>query len=177
MSIVIQNQARIHRWALWFMIKKLAKQIGLQKYAITGSYRRGKWWCNDIDLLVPIHSKAEGEGIKAQITKLGWKPTPGRIGDNDIVFSTQFLKNTDGGIVVLDLFLAPLGSWGNALLFTTGPKSFNDNIRSNMLSNGYSWSNPRYFTHIRSDKMLAFDNEKAALAFLNMPWISPRTRR
>ena len=176
MSIVIEDQAKIHRWALWLMVNRLAKQIGLQKYTIAGSYRRGKWWCNDIDLLVSIQSKAEGEGIKAQITKLGWMPTPGRSGDSDAVFSTQFLKRTDKGMVVLDLFLAPLGSWGNALLFTTGPKSFNDNIRKNMLSNGYSWSNPRYFTHIRSDKELAFNNEKAALAFLNMPWISPGKR-
>lgn len=177
MSVVIENQAKMHRWTVWLMVKRMTKQIGLSNYVISGSYRRGSWWCNDIDLLVPIQSKTEGEGIKAQIRKLGWKPTPDRYGDSEVVFSTQFLKNTQNGVVVLDLFLAPPGSWGNALLFTTGPKSFNDGIREQLLNNGYSWSNPRYFTHIRTDRMLSFDNERAALSFLNKSWISPRKRK
>jgi len=177
MSVVIQNQAKIHRWALWLMVKQLAKKAGIHKYVISGSYRRGKWWCNDIDLLVPIKSQAEGEGIKVMLKKLGWKPTPNRAADNEVVFSTQFLKKTTNGIIVLDLFLAPQGSWGNCLLFTTGPKSFNDDIREKLIAGGYSWSNPRYYTHILSNKMLSFDSESGALAFLNKPWIAPHRRK
>jgi len=177
MSIVIENQAKIHRWALWFMVNKLAKQIGLQKYTISGSYRRGNWWCNDIDLLVPVESKTEGEGIKAMLKKLGWKTTPGRAADDKEVFSTQYLKETPRGIIVLDLFLAPPGSWGNCLLFTTGPKNFNDDIRTELIENGYSWSNPRYFTHILSDRMISFNSESGALAFLNKSWITPHKRK
>lgn len=157
------------------MVRKLARQLNLKKYTIAGSYRRGKWWCNDIDLLIPTTSHSEGEGIRAQIKKLGWKPTPGRISGEQL-FSHQLFKLNNSGTLVLDLFLAPPGTWGNALLFTTGPKDFNDKIRSSIIKMGYSWSNPRYFTHIKTDNEISFPDERSALSFLDMKWISPSKR-
>jgi len=176
-SIVVQDQIKLHRFAVWLIVRSLASKMGLQKYVLAGSYRRGAWWCNDIDLLIPINSASEGEGIKANLKKLGWTLSHHRKNDNEIVFSTQFLKETKKGIIVLDLFLAPPGSWGNALLFTTGPKSFNSTIRSDILGLGYSWTtNPRFFTRILDNTQISFDNERSALFFINKKWIPPHKR-
>lgn len=175
MSIVVEKQVKLHRWVVWFLAKRLARKLFLKKYTLAGSYRRGKWWCNDIDLLVPIESESEGEGIIVQLRKLGWKPRPLRRTGEEI-FSVQLMKRTSMGFIVLDLFLAPPGSWGNALLFTTGSKEFNDNIRENIIKKGYSWANPRYFTHIKTDNRISFNSEEAALAFLDMKWTKPSRR-
>jgi DNA polymerase/3'-5' exonuclease PolX len=176
MSIVVQNQAKIHRWVLWFMVKYIAKQLRLKKYQIGGSYRRGKWWCNDIDLLIPIRSQAEGEGHLATILKAGWKYTPGRQ-VNGYIFSRQFIKKTSAGVVVMDVFLVPPGCWGNAMLFATGPKSFNDRIRKDVIERGYSWADPKYFTHMKSNKKVSFDDEVSAMDFLDIGWIPPKDRK
>jgi DNA polymerase/3'-5' exonuclease PolX len=176
MSIVIQNQVKLHRWMVWLLVKKLTKSLDITKYAITGSYRRGKWWCNDIDLLVPISTPEEGNGVIERVQSLGWKLRPGRI-INEHMFSNQFVKKTSAGNVILDLFLVPPGCWGNAMLFSTGPKSFNDTIRKDLVAAGWSWAIPRYFTHIRSNKYVSFNEERAAMKFLGINWISPRKRR
>lgn len=175
MGIVVENQIKLHRWVVWFLVKRIVKKLHIKKYVISGSYRRGKWWCNDIDLLIPIQSLSEGEGIKAQLRKLGWKLRPFRHA-SDEVFSVQYIKKVGSGYLILDLFLAPPGTWGNALLFTTGPKEFNDKIRESIVSKGYSWSNPRYFTHIKTDNQLSFMSEEAALDFLDMKQIKPSNR-
>ncbi len=175
MSIVAPNQVKIHRWVLWFLAKRVAKQLNLNKYVLSGSYRRGKWWCNDIDLLVPIQSDSEGSGLIARLLQLGWRYTPYRH-TNENVFSHQFMKKIGNKIIIMDLFLSLPGTWGNALLFTTGSKYFNDNIRSTLTDMGYVWSNPRYFTHIKSDTKCSFDTEKAALDFIGLPWVKPKNR-
>lgn len=176
MSIVIKNQVKIHRWVLWFLVKKLTMDLNIKDYIIAGSYRRGQWWCNDIDLLVPVKTSAQAEGLIAQILSNGWKYMPTRKITSE-TFSHQFVKSTGAGNLILDLFLVPPGCMGNAMLFTTGPKSFNDKIRKGIIETGYSWANPKYFTHIKSNKELSFDNEKAAMKFLGIHWISPSRRR
>src|ERR1035437_178582 len=173
MSVVIPNQAKVHRWTVWFLARQLTNKLNIKSYVLSGSYRRGKWWCNDIDLLVPIESESEGNGIIARLYQLGWKYTPYRR-TSENVFSHQFMKKMGDKYLVLDLFLALPGTWGNALLFTTGSKYFNDNIRENLDKAGYSWRNPRYFTHLKSDTMCSFATEKAALDFLGMPWVKPK---
>ena len=176
MSIVVENQVKLHRWAVWFIARKLTKQLGIKDYTLAGSYRRGKTWCNDIDLLIQIHSEEEIRGITTLIEKLGWSPrSDRRIHDN--IFSCQFIKETAKGNIVLDLFLVSPGCWGNALLFATGPRSFNDKIRSNIVATGYTWTNPQYFTHIRTDKYMSFSKELSALKFLGKEWIPPRKRK
>ena len=175
MSIVVPNQIKIHRWVLWFLAKRLTSQLNIKTYTLAGSYRRGKWWCNDIDLLIPMESESHAEGIKCRLRQLGWRSTPYRRA-NDNIFSCQYIKKIGEKYMVLDLFLAPPGTWGNCLLFTTGSKHFNDNIRENIIKMGYSWSNPRYFTHIKSDTKISFMSEKAALDFLKMPWVEPKNR-
>ena len=176
MSIVVENQVKLHRFAVWSIVKGLTKKLGIKDYTIAGSYRRGEWWCNDIDLLIPVSTAAEADGIESFMLRLGWSKRPGR-SEGGLTFSRQFLMETTNGVIVLDLFLAPPGCWGNALLFATGPRSFNDIIRSSIIDMGYSWSNPKYFTHIKTSKELSFNEELSALHFLGKPWIPPGKRK
>jgi len=176
MSIVVDGQVKLHRFVVWMLTKQLTKQLGIEKYELAGSYRRGKWWCNDIDLLIPIANTEEADGILYLIKKLGWLSRPDRRLTPNI-FSKQFIKRTLYGTIVLDIFLVPPGSWGNALLFATGPKSFNDKIRSNIVSIGYSWADPRHFTSIRTDAKISFSTETSAFRFLDSKWIPPRRRK
>lgn len=173
--MVVENQLKLHRWALWVVVKLLAFHLNLDKYSIGGSFKRGKWWCNDIDLVVPISTEMEGWGIEARLKQLGWRLRPRGEGHEEI-FSRQFLKQVGKKYLVMDLFLVPPGCWGNAMMFTTGPRSHNDRVRADILKLGYSWANPRYFTHIKSNKPISFSNEKAAFKFLGMPYVKPKNR-
>ena len=176
MSIVIEDQAKLNRFAVWMIAKKLTKQLGIKQYEIAGSYRRGNMWCNDIDLLIQVQSPEETAGIIQLIKQLGWNSRPDRR-EAPNIFSKQFVKETLYGVVVLDVFLVPPGCMGNALLFATGPRSFNDKIRENILSTGYTWSDPRYFTNIRTNDRISFSEEASAFRFLGSKLISPRRRK
>jgi DNA polymerase/3'-5' exonuclease PolX len=151
------------------------KKMNITEYTICGSYRRGKWWCNDIDIVVPIYSDSEIDGINANMYKLGWKLNPLRR-VTDTTFSHQYIKQINGGIVVLDLFLTNRGSLGNAILFATGPRSFNDKIRAYLDTIGFTWRYPRYFTENQSQKQISFSSEMSTLLFLGIKWIKPKNR-
>jgi DNA polymerase/3'-5' exonuclease PolX len=140
---------------------------------IGGSYRRGKWWCNDIDLLIPVKSDEQADGVRANILKLGWELIRGA---HEFAFSDQYHMMVGDKVLVLDVFLVPPGSMGNAILFTTGSKGFNDNIRIKLISKGLSWRDPRYFTYIRDEKLISFDSEKEAMLFLDMKYVKPKNR-
>jgi DNA polymerase/3'-5' exonuclease PolX len=150
--------------------------LKLKNYIISGSYRRGKWWCNDIDLLVPVQSKSEEEGLKELMKKMGWRLHPFGSKASDVVFREQFIKKFGKKYIVLDLFLCPPGSWGNALLFTTGSTIHNDIIRASLKKRKYTWENPRYFTHLETGKKLSFSDEKQVMSWLGIKWLRPRKR-
>lgn len=170
----MQGQAKLHRWIVWFLAKKIAHQLNIKKYVIVGSYRRGKWWCNDIDLLVPVSSLEEAEGIKARLDQLGWKKRTQFFHDN--LFGHLLFKRIGKKFISLDVFFVLPGRMGNALLFATGSRSFNDKIRENIISLGYSWAHPPYFEHIKSSTKICFSGEKAALDFLGIKWTKPKDR-
>lgn len=174
MSISLQGQAKLHRWVVWLLAKKIAKQLHVKDYTLAGSYRRGKRWCNDIDMLIPTASIEEAMGIRARLIQLGWRKRDQFF--HDSMFGHLFFKKMGNKLVCLDVFFVPPGCMGNALLFATGSRKFNDDIRASILSLGYSWCTPPYFEHIETSTKLCFSTEKAALDFLGMKWIKPKNR-
>jgi len=176
MAVVKKNQTKIHRWVAYYLLSKIVRKLQPNKYVMAGSYRRGKWWLNDLDLLIEVASDSEAEGYVHRIQQFGWLPVEGRGRYNLTTFSKQFYKDLSGHIVILDLFLIEPGAWGNALLFTTGSKYFNNRLRSKAISLGYSWNNPRYFERLVDGVQISFDTEHKALAFLGERWIRPRVR-
>ena len=175
MAKSVENQLKLHRWVTKVLIWRLAKQLDIKDYVISGSYRRGKWWSNDIDLVVPVKSEEQAEGLKMRMEQLGWKLRASRRMGGD-TFSVQYIKEFSGKTVVLDLFLSYPGHMGNTLLFTTGPASFNENIRCEILNIGYSWQNPRFFRNYSDNTKISFDTEEGAMNFLGLGWIKPSNR-
>jgi DNA polymerase/3'-5' exonuclease PolX len=175
-KFIVPNQAIIHRWMIKLLVFTLARKLGVRKYTIGGSYRRGKWFCNDIDLVIPIKSEFQKNGLIVRMEQLGWRNLNKKGEGFANMWTEQFIKKIGGEYVVLDLFLVDPGSMGNALVFTTGPKSFNDKIRGQVLSSGYSWANPKYFKHLETDEKITFDTEKAVFNFLGLRWINPKNR-
>jgi DNA polymerase/3'-5' exonuclease PolX len=159
---------------VWFLAKKITKELGIQRYTLGGSYRRGKWWCNDIDIVVPVQSAEEAAGYKARLTQLDWTQRANFF--NEEPFGYLVSKKIGSRVICLDLFCVLPGCMGNALLFTTGSREFNDNIRSHIYTLGYSWSHPPYFEHIATCQKICFSSERAALKFLGLPWVKPRNR-
>lgn len=175
MSLMFSYQLVLHRWVIKFFVWHLCRQLGIKRYVISGSYRRGKWFCNDIDLVIPIDSERQANGILASLKKIGWTPLR-ETNEFSHFFGSQFYKKILDKVLILDVFFSYPGHMGNTLLFTTGPKSFNDKIRYNIGSLGYSWSNPRFFRNIETEEEVVFDSEKAALNFINLKWIKPSKR-
>lgn len=172
----VPNQAVIHRWIVKLLVFMLARKLGIDEYTIGGSYRRGKWFCNDIDLIIPVKSEMQKKGLMVRMQQLKWKNLNKRSEGFAIMWAEQFIKKIGSKYVVLDMFLVDPGSMGNALVFTTGPKSFNDKIRSEVLESGYSWANPKYFKHLETNECIAFDTEKGVFNFLGLKWVKPKNR-
>ncbi len=174
MSKSAENQLRLHRWVVWFWARKIAKQLHISDYMIGGSYRRGKWWCNDIDLLIPVSSQEQEEGIRDRLKQLGWKKRTSFF--NNSTFGHLLSKKIGDKVLCLDAFFVYPGCMGNALLFTTGSKEFNDEIRANIVGKGYSWANPPYFERIIDSTNVCFNSERAAFDFIDMKWVDPKNR-
>jgi len=153
-SISLQSQVKLHRWVVWLLARRITSQLHIKNYIISGSYRRKKWWCNDIDLLISVASQEEAEGIKHRLNQLGWKKRNTFFREN--LFGHLVFKQMGNKSVALDIFFVTPGCMGNALLFTTGPTSFNDKIRHDILSMGYSWSVPPHFVEIKTSTPLCF---------------------
>jgi DNA polymerase/3'-5' exonuclease PolX len=176
MGLKYKNQLVLHRWIIRLFIWKLCREAGIKDYTISGSYRRGKWFCNDIDLVVPVKSDWQANGILTRFEQLGWTCTY-RSSETSSIFTNQFRKKILDKYLILDIFLSYPGHMGNTLLFTTGPKEFNDDIRYNIKGIGYSWTNPRYFKNLETDEKISFDCEKTAMNFLGLKWIKPSKRK
>jgi DNA polymerase/3'-5' exonuclease PolX len=174
MSMNFPGQVRLHRWVVWLTAKQIAKQLHIKDYVLAGSYRRGKWWCNDIDMLIPVSSIEEKDGIKARLAQLGWQKRADFFSAS--TFGHLLFKKVGDKVICLDVFFVLPGCMGNALLFTTGSQNFNDKIRADILSLGYSWANPPYFERIIDSSNICFSDEKAALCFLGMHWVAPKDR-
>lgn len=173
----VPNQAVIHRWVVKLIVFILARKLGIDDYVIGGSYRRGKWFCNDIDLIVPVKSEMQKKGLLIRMKQLGWFDLNRGRDKSEIMWAEQFVKKIGNHRVVLDLFLIDPGSMGNALVFTTGPASFNDKIRKQIVKHGYSWYDPRYFIDLQDNSKIVFDTEIGVFNFLGLRWLKPKHRK
>jgi DNA polymerase/3'-5' exonuclease PolX len=175
-KFMVQNQATIHRWIVRLIVFFITKKLNIDNYIISGSYRRGKWFCNDIDLIIPVKSKFQKNKILDKICEIGWISMDYEEHQHPNMWAKQFMKKIGRNYMVLDVFLVDSGLMGNALVFTTGPKEFNDKIRAGVSESGYSWENPKYFLNLKNNNTISFDIEKDVFNFLKLEWIEPKDR-
>ena len=155
-------------------IKPIAKKLvsilkrikGVKKVDIAGSYRRKLSTVGDLDILVcgaPVAGIAEKRIFKAfsNTTSLA-------SGETKIAF-VIFPQNLQ-----VDIRFVPEESYGAALLYFTGSKDFNVNMRKTAIEKGYLLNEYGLF---ESGEYIAGKTEEEVFTKLDMPVVSPEQRK
>lgn len=141
----------------------LKKQRAVRAIEIAGSYRRAKETVGDLDIVV-----AAADGAAVMDRFVGYDEV------KDVV-----AKGTTRATVILkcglqvDLRVVAPASFGAALLYFTGSKAHNIEVRRLAQDRGLKINEYGVF---RGEKRIAGDSEKAMYATVGLPWIAPELR-
>lgn len=152
----------------------LAKEIGLNNYKmqVAGSYRRGNSNSGDIDIL--ITSKKTTLRKIVDVLK-EWKVITDVISMKDEKF--MGIAHCPSGKYFyfhVDIVFLPKEEWGSGLLWFTGSKVFNINMRARAKKMGYTLNQKGLFDQ-NGDQIKAF-TEKEIMYALKMNWVPPEKR-
>jgi len=169
--------AEIHEYLLDLMLKIDINLFG----TICGSYRRLKETSGDIDLII-IHQnyKTNEDKLKINYLDLVIKKL---IEDNFIIDS---LTRTDVRTKYMGIFkwknsmprridirIFPLESYYSAILYFTGSKDFNKQMRLNAIAHEYTLNEYGLY---ENNKMFKVNSEKEIFDLLSMEYITPDKR-
>ncbi len=138
---------------------------GVTKYAIAGSFRRRKETIGDMDVL--IESELPERAVE-RFTKNDEVREVMLAGDYKA--SVKFEKNFQ-----VDLRIVPKESWGAALLYFTGSKAHNIELRTRALRKKYHLSEYGLFK-ADNETIVAGASEKEVYRALEMEYIEPELR-
>ncbi|NIJ11030.1 DNA polymerase (family 10) [Saccharomonospora amisosensis] len=138
-------------------------QVKRAEYA--GSLRRMRDSIGDIDLLV---ASEDPEPVMRAVTEL---PVVERVISHG---ATKTSVLTATGLQV-DVRVVPAPSWGAALLYFTGSKAHNIQLRELAVRAGLKLSEYGLF-EVETDRRVAGDTEEEVYARLGLPWIEPTLR-
>jgi len=130
---------------------------------VAGSCRRWKETCGDLDVLAiasdagQVMDKLEGHPLVAKVLSRG--PTKQRV------------KLIDG--LELDLRVVPKESYGAALMYFTGSKEHNIEIRRRAVDRGYKLNEYGLF---RGEELVAGRTEEEIYRAVGLEWIPPELR-
>jgi len=151
----------------WPLAESIAQRMrgipGVEQVEVAGSFRRRRETVGDLDLLV---TGGRPEAVMKALT--GHPEVLEVLGEGETKSSVR-LKN---GLQV-DLRLVPRASYGAALLYFTGSKEHNIELRRIAIDKG--WSLNEYgLTH--GDKTIAGRTEEEVYRALGLEWIPPELR-
>lgn len=150
---------------------KLKKHILISKFLIAGSYRRGKKFSNDIDLLIKIKDDEDRKKIAKKLKKL----YPGEIlksGKERLVILAKIEKKR----VKLDIRFSTSKQWPFMKLYYTGSKLFNQKMRYHAKNMGYLLNQNGLYNRISGKRVKNLKNEKEIFEFLDMKYKKPEDR-
>lgn len=172
-------------------INKLNKELKDNKkfiLTICGSYRRGKSYSNDIDILVSKKgTKKGGKNMDkylvdfVDLLKKRWKKNMGRslliddMTDNLTTKYMGFLRWHNNPPRRVDIRFITYDSYYTALLYFTGSGEFNVVMRNIAREKGYKLSEYS-LVRIEGNKRVAIDSEKKVFDILGMDYIEPELR-
>ncbi len=146
------------------LLKTIKKVPGVTRVAVAGSYRRQKETVGDIDVLaVTNNAKKIGEAI----SKLPIVRNVAAHGDTKISFD---LKN---GIRV-DVRMVKANQWGAALLYFTGSKEHNIEMRKIAIKKGWKLNE---YALTEGEKIIASKEEKDIYKALGLRYYEPTERK
>lgn len=149
---------------------------------VCGSYRRGREDCGDVDVLMTYKGmkKANGNFLTMFVKSL---TDCGFVVDHlTTKIKTKYmgvckLGGVKGGGVArrIDIRAVPYHCFYPALIYFTGSKEFNINIRRKALEKGYSLSEYG-FKKVEDSSLISFDSEKEIFDFLGLDFVDPTKR-
>ncbi|MEZ4417334.1 MAG: DNA polymerase/3'-5' exonuclease PolX [Gemmatimonadota bacterium] len=152
------------------LLRHMEKAPGLDRLEVAGSYRRRRETIGDLDLLVTV----KGEGARV-VDHFASYPAVERItGQGD----------TKGSVVLrsgpaVDLRVVPPESLGSALLYFTGSKEHNVELRTQAVRDGLKvseWGIFRVTEEGEEGERIAGRTEEECYRVLGLPWIPPELR-
>jgi DNA polymerase (family 10) len=153
---------------IWPLAKRIEERLktlkGVKHAALAGSTRRMKETIGDLDYIV---CAAEPENVMDFFVKMP---------EVDAVKSRgptkAFVRLSDG--IDCDLLAVPEESWGSALLYFTGNKEHNVELRRIAIAQGLRLNEWGVFTD--QDKRVAGASEEDVYSALGLAWIPPEMR-
>ena len=153
--------------AAWPLAHALAERVaavrGVKHVELAGSFRRRRETIGDLDLLV-----TGGDPETVMDAFAGHESVAETIGRGETKCSVRLR----GGLQV-DLRLVPPESFGAALLYFTGSKSHNIELRKLAIEKGWSLNE---YGLTKGDRTLAGRTEEEVYAKLGLAWIPPELR-
>lgn len=151
-------------WPLAHALReRVAAVKGVKQAELAGSFRRRRETIGDLDLLV-----TGGDGEAVMDAFAGHDSVLEVIGRGDTKCSVR-LK---GGLQV-DLRVVPAASFGAALMYFTGSKQHNIELRKLAIDKGWSLNE---YGLTKGEKTLAARTEEEVYAKLGLAWIPPELR-
>ncbi len=155
--------------ALALVQPRLEAAPGVERFAVAGSYRRGRDTIGDLDLLVAGRTLPEAGG--AVIERFLETPRQEEVlaqGENKVSVRLH------GGLQ-MDLRLLPLASFGAALQYFTGSQQHNIHLRG-LAQQQETKLNEYGLMRERDGVVLAGAKEEDVYAALGLDWIAPELR-
>lgn len=166
-----QSEDRLSYWQAREIVHWLKEQMGqadgIEQMEVAGSFRRGKSSVGDLDLLVSCQDK-DRKAITEQFKNLegidevllsGEKKTSIRLEENNLQ---------------IDLRLIDPEQWGAALVYFTGSK--NHNIQLRKIAQKQDKKINEYGVFNQDEKNLGSKTEKAVYQALGLNWVAPELR-
>jgi DNA polymerase (family 10) len=145
------------------LVEHMRRAPGLSDVVVAGSVRRQRPTVGDIDLLAV---GTDGEGIARHFAGFP------RFREILVQGATKASAVLDSGMQV-DLRAVPPASFGAALLYFTGPKAFNIELRKRALEQGLKLNEYGLF---KGARQVAGATERSVLDALGVDWVAPEAR-
>jgi len=161
------------------VIKKMNPDLIL---TICGSYRRGKLDCGDIDVLITNPKKPNEElapygylkNFVKKLQEIGFI-----VGDLTTEGDKKYMGvcklNADGRGRRIDIRCVDYVSYYAALIYFTGSKDFNIDVRRRAIEKGYSL-NEYFFTKTSTNEKIMVHSEEELFQILKIPYVLPTDR-
>ena len=158
------------------IFEKVAKTQPTLQFEIVGSYRRGAQDSGDIDVILTSSNESHYIAFIELLIKTRIITEVLSRGSSKCLVIGK-IKSNDATYRRIDFLFAPPSEYAFSLLYFTGSKIFNTNMRAQAQKMGYSL-NEHGLLNTYTNKMVdrSFANEQEIFSFLNMEYISPEER-
>ena len=147
------------------IIQKLKKVEGIKQITIAGSYRRGKETVGDLDILATGTNSQKIVDVFTSLADIEEITAKGK--------SRAAIRLHNG--LAVDLRVVKEDECGSALLYVTGSKEHNIELRTIALSKGFTLNEYGLFTLDKKKRIASFTEEEIYKK-LNMQYIPPELR-